>query len=367
MGLGSLVEGGSRAARALRRVAAVTPKRTFTGLAIVGIALAIAGCDQFVDAIQKGAEAAANDGGVAGEAPLTEDDKLGNKLNPYIDCINNTSRRVLDSGQRYQSWIDPAKGLTGTEQNVYGLYEVDDQKACVDGIKTANDAEPEDAEMEAVASEYAAAFAEVQPLVAEAYTYYQEKNYEDDKFAKGKELHPKLIAAFEKFTAVDQKLRLAVRERNEGLQQRELERIEKEDGRKLLFHNKNVMAKAKVVVETADVPDWKQLDLAKFEPVFEDFEKALEECEKYAKDHKPETDSITMFSSFTGDAGEFKMAAKELIRRKRDNKEYSDSDKMWLESSPERVEGHPAKVSATYNDLVSTSNSLNWHWYKPDP
>jgi hypothetical protein len=346
----------------------VTLNRTFTKLAIgAALAVAIPGCDQFVEAIQQGAEAAANDSGVPGEQALTEDDKLGNKLNPYIECINNTSRRVLDSGQRYQSWIDPAKGLTGTEQNVYGLYEVDDQKTCVDGIKTANDAEPEDAEIEAAASTYAAAFAEVQPLIADAYKYYQEKNYEDDKFAKGKELHPKLLAALGKFAEADQKLRVEVEKRNEGLQQRELERVEKEEGRKLLFHTKNVMAKSKSVMAAASVSDWKELDLAKFEPVFEEFEKALDECEKYAKEHKAETDSITMFSSFTDDAGEFKMAAKELIRRKRDNKEYGDSDKMWLESSPERVEGHPAKVSAMYNDLVSTSNGLNWHWYKPDP
>jgi hypothetical protein len=298
---------------------------------------------------------------------MTEDDKLGAKLNPYIECINNTSRRVLDSGQRYRSWIDPAKGLTGTEQNVYGLYEVDDQKTCIDGIKTSAEAEPRDEEIEKVAADYAAAFGEVQPLIADAYKYYQEKNYADDKFAKGKELHPKLEAALDKFAEADTKLRTAVQSRNDALQQRELERVEKEEGRKLLFHTKNVMARAKSLVEASNIPDWKVLDLAKYEPVFEEFEKALDECEKYSKEHKAETDSITMFSSFTGDATEFKMAAKELIRRKRDNKEYNDSDKMWLESSPERVEGHPAKVSQTYNDLVSTSNSLNWHWYKPDP
>ncbi len=345
----------------------MTPKRTLTGFATAfTLALSLAGCDQFVEAIQQGAEAAANEG-VAGAQPMTEDDKLGAKLNPYIECINNTSRRVQDSGQRYRSWIDPEKGLTGTEQNVYGLYEVDEQKTCIDGIKTSAEAEPRDEELEKAAADYAAAFGEVQPLIAEAHKYYQEKNYEDDKFAKGKELHPKLEAALNKFAEADLKLRSAVQSRNDALQQRELERVEKEEGRKLRFHTRNVMAKAKSLVEASNIPDWKDLDLAKYEPVFEEFEKALDECEKYTKEHKAEADSITMFSSFTSEATEFKMAAKELIRRKRDNKEYTDSDKMWLDSSPERIEGHPAKVSQTYNDLVSTSNGLNWHWYKPDP
>jgi hypothetical protein len=351
----------------LRIVRPVIANRTFTELAtVVAIALGITGCDQFVEALQQGAEAAANNT-APGEQPLTEDDKLGNKLNGYIECINNTSRRVTDTAQRYGSWVDANKGLTGQEQNVYGLYEVDDQKTCVDGIKTSAEAEPRDAELEKAGAEYAAAFAEVQPVIAEAYKYYQEKNYEDDKFAKGKELHPKLEAGFKKFIEADQKLRAEVEKRNEGLQQRELERVEKEQGRKLLFHTKNVMAKAKNVVAASNVPDWKDLDLAKFEPLFEEFEKALDECEKYSKDHKAETDSITMFSSFTSGAGEFKMATKEMIRRKRDNKEYTDSEKSWMASNPEGVEGHPAKVSKTYNDLVSTSNSLNWHWYKPDP
>ena len=43
-------------------------------------------------------------------------------------------------------------------------------------------------------------------VIKEASTYYDQKNYKDDKFAKGKELHPRLLAAFEVVNAQFQRL-----------------------------------------------------------------------------------------------------------------------------------------------------------------
>jgi hypothetical protein len=88
----------------------------------------------------------------------------------------------------------------------------------------------------------------------------------------------------------------------------------------------------------------------------------------YAKDHKEETDSLTMFSSLQSDADDLKKAAKEMLRRKRDNKAFTKEDFERFASGPaEWVEGSPAKLSHAYNELVNTSNGINYNFYKAPP
>ena len=47
-------------------------------------------------------------------------------------------RRAAD---RYADWVDRDKGVTGTEKNVYGIFEIGDQSACIDGVKKSGDLE----------------------------------------------------------------------------------------------------------------------------------------------------------------------------------------------------------------------------------
>ena len=338
-------------------------KRTKVVVLVLGMS-AWTGCDKLAEVVADKAAAAAVE---AQEAGMSEDDKLGNKLSGYIECINNTSRSLTDAQQRYFDWVDPKAGLTGKEKHVYGVYEINDPSTCKNGIKTAADAEPEDAELEGAAAEYLAALEAAVPVINEAHKYYEDENYKDDKFAKGKELHPKLVDAWAKFVAADEKFRGLVVGKNEALQERELARVEKEEGRKLSFHNKFVMSKAKKLVEGSDVRDLKELDLAKYEALVADYEKAVDELEAYVKDHKAEADSVSIFSMFVDQATTLRKAAKDLMRRKRDKGEFTKDEIEYLnQGHTHLVEGNPGEVMKAYNDLVNRSNGLNWHFYKPD-
>jgi hypothetical protein len=67
--------------------------------------------------------------------------------------------------------------------------------------------EPHDAALEAAATAYADAVSKLEPLLKETDDYYSQENYEDDKMAKGKALHPRLVAAWDACASADQKLR----------------------------------------------------------------------------------------------------------------------------------------------------------------
>ena len=67
--------------------------------------------------------------------------------------------------------------------------------------------EPHDAAIEAAATAYADAVSKLEPLLKETDDYYSQENYKDDKMAKGKALHPRLVAAWDKFATADKALR----------------------------------------------------------------------------------------------------------------------------------------------------------------
>lgn len=332
--------------------------------------LLVAGCDALVDTLTKGSEAVVDAAGGGEGGGGTPDDKLGTKLDPYIGCINSSTGSVRRAADRYADWVDKDKGVTGTEKNVYGIFEIGDQSTCIDGVKKSADLEPDDPALEAAASEYVVALQAAITVVDEAYKYYDEKNYEDDKFAKAKELHPKLVEAFDKFEAADKKFRDLVVVQNDALLERELERIEKEQGQKLRWQHAKLMNVAKKLMEATDAQITETgeltLDTAKFDPAFESFEKQLDALVAYTKANKAETDSITMFSSFVDEAEEFKKAGKEMARRRRDGKKFEPSELERLSSWPEQVEGNPMKFGKLYDDLVQSSNRLSWNFYKPN-
>mgnify|MGYP002621669353 FL=1 len=97
-----------------------------------------------------------------------------------------------------------------------------------------------------------------------------------------------------------------------------------------------------------------------------EFEEAFEALQAYTKANKAETDSVTLFSSFTSAGVEFLKAGKEMLRRHRDGTAFSDTEIERLSSWPEQVEGNPIKFMKKYDDLVMNSNRLNWHFYKPN-
>lgn len=294
-------------------------------------------------------------------APDDPDQALGEKLNHPIECINGISMGVTRSHERYLGWVKDAKaGPQGNEQVVYGLYELLPNQ--IDSCKKelgvlATTSTPPTPELDKAAADYVAKLDAVVPLVAEAYKYYDLKNYADDKFAKAKTMHGPLIGAFEAFEKSAEALHQEVSKLKSGLAERELDRVEKTEGRKLTWHRMKLMLLAKVVADVGDVDDAK-MDLPKLESAVKDLEDIETALEAYVKANPGEAKG--MFSFFTSEAQDFLKAAKELHRRLRDKKPFSQGDLMMLEGNNGwMVDGTQQKMIRAYNDLVNQSNQLN--------
>ncbi|MES1185046.1 MAG: YiiG family protein, partial [Myxococcales bacterium] len=286
----------------------------------------LGGCKQIAEAKKaaealKAAASAVADKGTAVSSEEDKDAQLGSKLGEYISCMNGTSKRVIDSRNRYLSWIvDEKVGPTGKERNIYGLYDIN-ADTCFPNLERAKTAPPAIPEVESAAAEYRKALEELDPLVKQANKYYDQNDYKDDKMAKGKQLHPQLMNAFAKFEQVSKGFEDRVTALNDAVNARQFARLEKDPSRRLQYLSQKSLNEAKALIKLTDIAELKELDLQKYDVALQTYDKALTELEQYADSHKAETSRAMMFSSYLSSSKNFLKSAKELLRRKRDNKD----------------------------------------------
>ncbi|MFO0549498.1 MAG: YiiG family protein [Polyangiaceae bacterium] len=294
--------------------------------------------------------------------PDDPDAPLADKLNNPIECINKTSPAILRSRARYLSWVDEKTGPKGTERIVYGLYEVPESLVgmCKTAIKKMGENNTPTPDLDKLLATYESKLDALVPTAKTANLYYQHEDYKDDKFAKAKELHPTLVKAFAEFAEADKALRAEVTKLKAGMDQRELDRIEKQSGKNLSWNEKKLNMLAKVLVELAD-EDLDKLQLDKFEAALKDVETQYLATDKYATEHADETSKVMMFSLYLNAAKDYVKAAKDLMRRKRDKTPFSEGDLIMINGgNPQMIEGHPAHVIDKYNGLIDEANSLRF-------
>ncbi len=299
------------------------------------------------------------DAGAAASA-ATESVDDDQALNGLVDCLNGLDHSISKSLERYTSWLPDAKegapqpGPTGKETRVFGFYQISDHDVttCEKGLKLAI-SKPE---FKDASEKFKAVTEKIVPAINEANVYYDRKDYKDDKFAKGKELHAKLWPLAEEFFKVSHEFRGIVVKANDARMEAELKEVEAKQGRKLLFQKLNVLAHAKASVRVAAE---EKAPLTELEPLMVAYEKAVDEMKTYASSHKDEAEKVMMWSMFENKVEEYLKVLKDRVRRVRDKKAYTSSEIRLLESgSGWMVEGSSAKANRAYNDLVSSSNSL---------
>lgn len=110
-------------------------------------------------------------------------------------CIEVGVPRILQSEERYRSWRDGdgEQAPTCKERYVsYGLYQGYEHaiEPCQNAVKRSP------ASLKDEAKALADAVASAVPILAEAETYYDDEDYEEDACATGQRLHPKLLSAY---------------------------------------------------------------------------------------------------------------------------------------------------------------------------
>lgn len=280
---------------------------------------------------------------------------ISDKLQPYIACINRLSERAYQSQSRYVGWAGKSAALNTKAKNILGLYEIYDPADCAKGVEAGNAAEPRHPALEAAGTGYVTSVLALQSILKTANDYYDQGNYKDDKMAGGKDLHPKLLAAFQTFDGADSSLRSIVETLNDEKQIAELAAIEKREGRNARYLIEALMIKAKSLVRAETNSDEKKVDMARITEAVASYEAALKELEDYASKNPKEK----VGSMFTGNAKSYLISAKELMRRLRDKAPYSEGERMILNqpNAGWMVQGSQPRVMREYNQLIESYNN----------
>jgi len=317
------------------------------------------GCKRIVEEAIKARQRASDSGTLAGQR-ADDDQALLEKLNGYIrDCLNRYSKSVHGAEERYFSWlVDPKKGPTGKERIVNGVYDISlDPEACKAAIARSNAAPPKKPDLEKLAEAYSAALSAVVPVINDAHKYYERGDYKDDKMARGRQLHAKLVGAFETFDKADTDLSQLVDQVQEDLDRRELVRIEKEEGKKGHWHTLNTTLLAKPLLREG-AKDVTKINLVALTAASDGFEKGVDAFEAWSNQSKSEGGSTT---SYLRTAKDLVIAGKNLVRHIRDKKPYSATEKSWMGTSDGwKVEGSPDAVLDKYNKLIDAYNSVRF-------
>ncbi len=284
------------------------------------------------------------------------DAATGKKMEAAIACLNRLSERALDSRSRYIDWAGDKPQMKKKPRNVLGLYTIYETDDCAKGVSEAASATPNNPPLEEASAGFVKSVQTLEPLLKEADDYYEQENYKDDKFAKGKEMHGKLLAAWDDFRAADRKLRGVVQDISDVRQTAELARVEKEEGRSAKFHTMSTFLSAKALVRAEASVDMDKMDLAKVTGLLSAYEKSINELEEFAAG--PQGGRIDSF--YVNSAKDVLVSAKGLMRRVRDKTGFDEGEKMMM-SQPGAgwmVEGSQPRLIRDFNQLVDNYNRM---------
>jgi hypothetical protein len=253
--------GTSRRARFGRSTAVFAPG---LGPGLV-LALALTGCDHLTALLEEKAQEVAEEiAPPEGAAPpagpvLSDDEQLAAKLALYTECRGRASRRMRQSWQRYTEHVKeddgtPRRDKDGKAHKPF-LHEIHGELTpCEEAVAKGPAMAPSLPEIEATMAtwlDHAKAFA---AATVELDAYYEKETYATDDWAKGKQLAPGFLAAWQGWSKADDELAALVEVRLDVVERALLTQLEARLGKDLEWHARTVVLRAKELARCVGGP-----------------------------------------------------------------------------------------------------------------
>ncbi|MCO6564008.1 MAG: DUF3829 domain-containing protein [Apibacter sp.] len=291
-------------------------KKKFTQFAVVVLSsFIVLSCgDKIKNSVKKSDKVVKNDSGNEGDE--------AEKYNNYVHFYNlNLSASMNNAIKLYIRESGEEKIVKKGEKRFFSSPEYIDWDKVMSNIK----AKPSLKELDESAGEVIISGKELNELFTLADDYYKSKDFLDDNYVKGQELHTKIIEAIRKYDVAFAKFDLALRKKGEESQNKEME-IAKKEGYEITYNKMLVLKLINEIVDeiqaqTRNAHNISSMDLTKIKPLYEEFNKAqktLREAfqnegmlkkENY-KDHRK-----TLLSYYINKTTEFKSEIIDFIKR----------------------------------------------------
>lgn len=265
------------------------------------------------------------------------------KLQVYVNCLNVSDERIKHAIISYRKWAGSGSNLAAKLNGrpslaTFGSFFTD---ACGRNVREASRKAPATPELDVAATEYADTVEQLLPLIDDAENYYGlQKAYQDDNYARGRDLHTRLTPLFTRFERATLAFNKLVDQGNTAELARERDAIEKREGRKFTWHEMTFMASAKTLL---DVVDNQVIAPDAYAQALESLTRQSAEFDGYVRANRDVVESHSRWSWFPDAKNEFVGAARALGRAVKSGKGIEPARQEFFER---------------YNKLVDRDNDL---------
>ncbi|MCL2462515.1 MAG: YiiG family protein [Defluviitaleaceae bacterium] len=282
------------------------------------------------------------------------------KHNAYIDLYNN----LVD---RFDQTIQDYAGEFGTDEQVripddfdgYAMYTTDTGDLLRTAMGYADKAPSEpgaDAALKALQPDLASYC----QALAGAATYYGDKNYVDDNFAKAQEYHAVIIGDYDALYDKIDAFLSAVDTMLEGQDEQQLAYYQQQNMMVHYWALQSLITAQEMSsyfygneISAANIQD---ISLADFKPLYDNFVAAYTGYANLVNgnDNAGEDEGIFMLDLFTNDLSDLKASASELISMLNSGSVFDD---LEISSLASMTDGTPENIADCVSSLLSDYNS----------
>jgi hypothetical protein len=278
------------------------------------------------------------------------------KVNIYVEILNAESKFIFDTRSSYAKWVDMKTGPTCQEIGLRGPGSIGDSAPERYAHYRKELAKKPKLDADDAAVQMVEALEQLREPTNEASDYYFKRKFRDDGCKRGKELHPMLLAGWQKYGEAYSVVHAFVAKFNDEREATDLANAEKKYGKGFHYTHTKLMIDGKAVIRAVEA----QLDKEKFEvPVLKEKlatfgqsitdGKALVAKEKGGKN----ADAIYQggYEQLLSKAGWFQDSINELFRQL--DKPANDPT-----SNAENRKRTVKQIFDSYNGMVDQSNGV---------
>jgi len=338
----------------------------------LGVILSLTSCNTPIDRAenQSGKEKVEASQGAVSESEPDEIEQKNlsiKKYNTYVSAADVIGNRFVTVCNDYLDEFGDGEEMI-IEKN-FSYSPIAFSEYAIDDMTKAFEMSKEEPKFEGIDERYQALYPEFMILAedfSQSKLYYESKGYIDDDFAKGKELHKKLISQIDKVTALAEPFSDSF---NEESNKRRLEDmlLYKEQEQMIKYSAINLIIKTENLLTAINEQEiWggniTELDLDTYMPPYNELVEAFDEFNKYISDQEQVTKEniptkSAYFRSFSDDAIEIKASAAEIIERVQQGKAVdSFSTRSYFFLSGEK--GTPEKINKSLSSFINDYNNL---------
>lgn len=280
------------------------------------------------------------------------------KINAYVSCYNAINSSVYLSAQRYFNVFPNIEtGPTGKEKSFSILTTVTSGIAsdCKVEISDALAIRPEFQPIDSYAKAFVDSVVMLRDISTQIKRYYEQGDYKDDNFEKGKLLHKEYVSAFKEYEKFSVLLVEQIEIYNDRRNAEALKELEIKEGKSLNFYMLAIITKAKNINELLLEQEF---NASKAMEEVNDLQKMVDELDALIEVKRAEGNRPTSSYSFmVSDGNKYITATKQRIRRLKDKVPFDKYEQSKIGTDSEwMVEGSEGRAMREYNEMVKSYN-----------